>query len=114
MIEHKKISKEIERPYHPEALKEGFAAKFSKMQGGAVSKGQVGVLVGKYNEILGGDTDRYDVMQFLYGTRSSKGLTPAHVLVGLAHLNGDEKMATKELISVRDYVRKQQGQKELI
>jgi len=114
MLNSKHDKSQTERPYSPETLKEGFAAKFSKMQGGAVSQDQIGVLVGKYNEILGGDTDRYDVMQYLYGSRSSKGLITAHVLVGLAHLNGDEAMAKKELIAVRDYLRVKQGQKELL
>jgi hypothetical protein len=103
-----------QRPYAPEILKDGFASKFAKMQGGVVSQGQRGVMVGKYNEILGGDTERYEVLEYLFGVRSAKDLEPAHVLTGLAHLNGDESMAKQELIAVRDYVRKEKGQQELM
>jgi hypothetical protein len=107
-------AKQLSRPYAPETLKDGFSKKFESMQGGAVNQAQTGVMVGRYNNILGGDTERYDVFEYLFGVRSAKRLEPAQVLVGLAHLNGEEAMAKQELIAVRDYLRKQKGQKELI
>ena len=105
---------QLSRPYAPEKLKSGFADKFKKIAGGSVSQGQTGVMVGKYNDILGGDTERYEVFQYLFGVRSAKELEPAHVIVGLAHLNGDEEMAKRELVFVRDHLRKENGQGELL
>ena len=107
--------KTTQRPYTPEQLKSGMERKVEKMPDSTMAtQAQRGLMVGRYNDILGGDTNRYEVCEYLFGRRKSSALSQKQVVVALNHLNGDEEMAKRELQAVFKQSQLDKGQKELL
>ncbi len=103
-----------ERPYPAETLRQAFVNSVDKIGDVMASKKQRGLMVGMYNEILGGDVERYETCDYLFGRRKSAALSQKQVIVALNHLNGDEKMAALELHAAYKQSQKDKGQKELV
>lgn len=79
------------RPYSPEALRAYIAELSAKHEGKTVNQKQRGLLVGKLNEIFAPADDaeakRKVLTRYLFGTESSKDLTPSQVIASLEWLN---------------------------
>ncbi len=94
------LKKSVASVYTPEQLRDRMMEKAENLVDVTATQKQRGFLVGRYNDILGGDTNRYEVCEYLFGQRKSSALSQAQILVALNHLNADEGKAERELKAV--------------
>lgn len=79
------------RPYSPEALRAYVAELSAKHDGKTVNQKQRGLLAGKLNELFAPDENaeskRKALTRYVFGTESTKDLTPSQVIAALEWLN---------------------------
>ncbi len=116
----------MRKKINPARLKQELNNRSANYSTIPVSPAQRGFLVALIEKAVGGELDRKEVMEFLFGVRSSKKLKPQEVRVFLQYFTGGEKIKLKEFAETEKFSlirselvacfilhQKEKGQKEM-